>query len=243
MTPAEFVTTEALTFSPGQLVIVSGPDSAAIMTLLLDARDSIRGASIPCLDPIDTRMTIPYPSGLVASEPVPTTSRFKAPLFRNSFFEVVGTTIKMLNGAAIGEQSIIAEYNPETNIVTLADPFSVPPAVGDEFSILPIVEKPYKFEQLALVNRAAGPTPNVVLIGNEFDRESHVQNPFPVAIDIDTVIDLLNMRNMIKDHPQAGSTFWGGDVRELFAYISKVYYYDTRAAEITFVKNQLPERP
>lgn len=243
MTPTEFATIEALTFTPGQLVIVSGPDSAAIMLLLMDARDAIRGASTPCLDPIDTRMTIPYPSGLVSSDFTPTTSRFKAPLFRNSFFDVVGTRIRMLNGVNVGLDSIIAEYNPVTDIATLANPFPAPPAAGDEFTILPIVEKPYKFEQLALVNRAAGPTPNVVLIGNEFDRENVSQNPFPVAIDIDTVIDLLNMRNMIKDHPQAGSTFWGGEVRELFAYISKVYYYDTRSATITFVKNQLPERP
>lgn len=241
MTPADFVNIEALTFTPGQLIIVSGPDAAAVITLLMDARDAIIANSTPCLDPIDTRMTITYPSGLVASDFVPTTSRFKAPLFRNTKFEVVGTTLRMLNGVNVNLTRTIAEYDPVTMIATFDSPFPVPPAVGDEFSILPSEEKPYRFEYLAVTYRAGGADPKVVLVGNQFDRESTSQNPKPVSIDIDVVIDLLNIQNVVTI-PNSGSTWFDGSVREVFSYMSKVYYYDTRSGEITFVKNQTPER-
>ena len=197
MTPDYFINTEALTFTHGQLVIVSGPDSAAIIELLMDARDAIVTSGKNCLDPIDTRMTIPYPSGLVATDFVPTTTRFRAPLFRNTFFDVVGTTIKMLTGTNINLSRTVTEYDPVTMIVTLDSAFPVAPAVNDHFSVLPVVEKPYKFEYLAVTYRGDGPEPKVVLIGNEFDREAVDQNPYPVSIDVDVVIDLLNIRNCL----------------------------------------------
>lgn len=242
MTPADFVNIESLTFEPGQLVIVSGPDDAQIISMLMDARDAIILNGVDCLDPIDTRMTIPYPSGLVASDFVPTTTRFKAPLFRNTFFEVVGTTIKMLDGPNIGLSRIVAEYDPVTMIATFASAFPFVPVAGNKFSVLPIEEKPYKFEYLALTYRSAGPEPKVVLIGNQFDRESISQNPHPVNIDIDVVIDLINITN-VRLTPKSGSLFFDGSVREVFSYISKVYYYDTRTQEIIFVKSQIPQRP
>lgn len=242
MTPAEFVNIEALTFSPGQLILVSGPDDAEIISLLMDARDAIILNGNDCLDPVDTRMTIPYPSGLVASDFTPTTTRFRAPLFRNKFFEVVGTTVMMLDGPNIGLSRTVSEYDPVTMIATFDLAFPVVPAIGNKFSVLPIEEKPYKFEYLALTYRAAGPEPKVVLIGNQFDRESVSQNPHPVAIDIDVVIDLINIVNVTTVR-NSGSLFYDGTVREVFSYLSKVYYYDTRAQEITFVKDHLPLRP
>lgn len=241
MTPAYFASTESLTFSPGQLIVVSGDDAAAVMTLLLDARDAIRLAGTPCLDPVDTRMTIPYPTGLVGTDFTPTTTRFRASLFRNTVFEVIGTTITMLGGVNAGLSRVVSIYEPENDLVTFSVPFPVPPAVQDPFSVLPIVEKAFNFEFLVVTHRASGPSPMVVLVGNQFNRLDPKENPFPANIAIDVVKDLLTSTN-VNTVPEAASSLWGSSFRELFSYISKVYYYDSIGQIVTFVKDQIPDR-
>ena len=164
MTPAEFIANEVPNFQPGQIIVVSGADLATIYDLLFDARDALRGMSRLCLDPIDTRDTISYPSDT-------------AP-------------------------------------------------------------RAFKFEYLAIANQGT----NVVLVGNQFDPSNFYENPHPVDILVDVVRDLMNWNNVEFIPPRSTSLFYPA-TRELFQFISKIYYYDTTAGTVTFLKNQISERP
>lgn len=163
MTPAQFIANEVPTFQPGQIIVVSGTDLAKIYTLLFNARDAIRTAGGHCLDPLDTRETIRYPS--------------------------------------------------DTS------------------------DRAFKFELLSIDNQG-----NVILVGNQFDRANFYQNPHPVDVLVDVVRDLLNVDN-VEFFPDQSFSINNAGVRELFGFISKIYYYDTTLNDITFLKTQIPERP
>ena len=86
----------------------------------------------------------------------------------------------------------------------------------------------------------------VVLIANEFDRNDPEQNRSPQTVEIDTVMDLMTGQKVetimsSKSRHRGGPTPKG--VRELFPHISRIYYFDTDAGEITFIKSQTPDRP
>lgn len=240
MTPTQFINTESLRFQPGQLVVVSGPDNGIITTLLMNTRDAIRGRTIGCLDPVDTRTTVAYPTGLVGSDLVPTATRFRAPMYRNTKFiddRAIqnGLSITFIDGVNIGTTRTISAYDPVSQIVTVSTPWPLVPVIGDGFSVGGIIERPYNFEFLVIDNPHS-----VILASNQFDRESFAQNPHPADIQIDVIIDLLNVSNVNTIPDEEWSRY--GFVREIFGYISFVYYYDTRLDEITFVKTQIPER-
>lgn len=163
MTPAEFATTEALNFNSGDIVVVSGADLAKIYIMMLNARDTIRGAGRGCKDPIDTRALTTYPSDIQ----------------------------------------------------------------GRAFQ--------FEFERLDNIST------NVILVGNQFDRKNLFTNPNPVTIEIDTVIDILNERNIFATPSTADARY--GTARELFSFLSRLYFYDTYTDEVTFIKTQTPERP
>lgn len=163
MTPTEFATVEALKFNPGDIVVVSGADLAKIYIMLLNARDTIRGAGRGCKDPTDTRALTTYPSDLQ----------------------------------------------------------------GRAFQ--------FEFERLDNIST------NVILVGNQFDRSDPFQNPWQVSVEIDTMIDIINERNVFATPSTADARY--GDIRELFSFLSRVYFYDTDAEEVTFIKTQTPERP
>ena len=252
MTPAYFETTESLTFSPGQLVVVSGNDLVAIYTLLFNAKAAMVAASIPTLDPIDTRTTINYPDGVVSGDIAPTASMFKTGHLSDpclpyltgltTLTNLTGMTLMMKSGVNIGQSRTIQTFDLKTNVVTLATALPTAPAAGDVFNIIPADEHSYKYEFLAVQNRVGGPTPKVVLIGNQFDREDPEQNPWQLAMDTDQVVmDLLFARNVF-DVPDVRTRQYAEVARELFQYISKVYYYDSIAGEVTFIKDQIPER-
>jgi hypothetical protein len=157
-----------LLFQHGQLIVVSGPDLAEIYDLLLDTRDEIISTSRNCLDPVDTRTVLQYPSD--------------------------------------------------------------------------IEDRAIKFEFTVLANQD-----KVILVGNQFDRESQTQNPEPKDLEIDVVRDLLNGTNIrvipgLGDPSSALDSRYGFS-RELFSYISRVYYFDTGTDEVFFVKTQIPFRP
>lgn len=111
------------------------------------------------------------------------------------------------------------------------DPFDTRTLVS---YVAPTTERAPKFEYEAIKSQ-------VTLIANQFDRGDRHQNPYPVDMEIDVIIDLLNVYN-IRTINEATSHVNGG-VRELFGYMSKVYWYDTEEDEIFFVKNQIPQRP
>lgn len=238
MTPSYFINTESLTFDPGQIIVVSGPDSAATLDMLLDARDAIITAGTGCLDPVDTRMTTIYPDGLVISGYTPTTTKFATHSYV-SLFENLDVT--MVSGANSGLVRRIQEYDRASNVMTVSPAFPSAPAIGDGFCLNPVVERAFKFEYFTVAYRAAGPTPKVVLVSNQFDREDLEQNPVPRSIDIDVVIDLLNLRN-VENIPMSHNLNYG-HCRELFSYISKLYYFDDESGTVTFVKDQIPQRP
>jgi len=241
MTPAYFENTEALTFLEGQLIVVSGPDNGMIALLLSNTQTAIQGSGKGCLDPIDTRTTIAYPTGLVSGTTTPTTTTFTTADFFFCYQDIAGFNITMTDGPNIGVTRTIASYNENMQFMTLTAAFLVAPAVGNGFLLEVPDERSHSYEFLAIQNRALGPTPKVVLIGNKFDRTDVLQNPKPIDMQIDVVTDLLHVFN-VKNILDVGSLIYPG-TRSLFSYISKVYYYDTRISDITFVKDQIPYRP
>lgn len=242
MTPAYFVNTETTTFQPGQIIVVSGPDNGAIIDMLFDARDALITAGKGCLDPLDTRMTTIYPDGLVIAGPSPTTSQFATHTYVSLFENI---SITMVGGANNGLTRNVLEYDRASNVMTLDAPLLSPPAVGDGFSLNVgshrAPERAFKYEYYSVTYRASGPLPKVILVSNRFDREDPNQNIANKNVDIDVVMDLLNIKNVANVHDSFRLS--DGRYREIFGYISKLYYFDTRNDDITFIKNQIPERP
>lgn len=81
----------------------------------------------------------------------------------------------------------------------------------------------------------------VALIANEFDREDPIQNPTPISILVDTVMDVFSPTNVSRI--QGGTSCIFTSVRELWPFVDRMYHYDTRTGRITYVKDQVPVRP
>lgn len=106
-------------------------------------------------------------------------------------------------------------------------------------------DRAINFEFMSLNNQDS-----VMPVGNAFDRRNLFQNIdykgteetiSKDRLDIDVVIDLL--RNMNVQAIQDTADVRYGDVRQVFAYISKVYYYDDVNDEVLSIKTQIPFRP
>lgn len=93
------------------------------------------------------------------------------------------------------------------------------------------VERGIVFEYVAISS------PNtIVLVANKFDREADSKH----TLAIDVVMDLQNHRP-VETIPDSGSKTFVGS-RNLFPYISRIYFYDTDENEIAFIKTQTPIR-
>jgi hypothetical protein len=165
MTRAEFIN-ESLTFAPGQIVVVSGPDMLEVNTLLDDARAAIEMATPNLVLVYDSRYAIVYP--------------------KRDYQENV-------------TQAIVWEY------VSL------------------IAEGNF-----------------VVLVANLFDPNDPSHNPQPTTMEADVVRDLMS-NTRVRDLQYAYKSKYG--IREIFAFISKMYFYDSVGDEVYFIKNQKPDRP
>ena len=80
-----------------------------------------------------------------------------------------------------------------------------------------------------------------ILVANEFDPNDIIQNPNPVSLTVDVVRDIFNA-GKTADVPFSQSRRYG-ITRELYPFISKVYFYNTDTEEITYIKDNTPERP
>ncbi len=165
MTRAEFIN-ECLTFAPGQIVVVSGPDISIVNALLEDARTAIEASTPNLVLVYDSRSSIVYS--------------------KRDYRENV-------------TQAIVWEY------VSLM-------AEGNF----------------------------VVLVANLFDPANVSHNPNPTTVEVDVVRELISSTR-VRDLPFAYNSKYG--IREIFAFISKMYYYDTTFDTVSFVKNQIPDRP
>jgi len=171
MTSSEFINTESASFEPGQMIIVSGSDLAAIYVMLIATRNAIVARSVPCLDPVDTQTVL--------------------------------------------------RYSTDTE------------------------DRGINFEFMSISN-----PDKVMLVGNEFDRTSVFENIDEAGraetiskarLDIDVMLDLIRHMN-VQSIPSTADIRYG-DVRQVFAYISKVYYYDAENDSVLFIKDQIPFRP
>lgn len=81
----------------------------------------------------------------------------------------------------------------------------------------------------------------VLLVANQFDRGDPIQNPHPRNVIIDTCLDVFR-REQVQDIPFSNHRAWV-PTREIFPYITKLFYYDTSAGTIEFIKDQIPTRP
>lgn len=81
----------------------------------------------------------------------------------------------------------------------------------------------------------------VVLISNEFDRDSKTQNPQPIDVFVDTVIDIMDKKKVSTITRADSATIPGW--RELYPLLGRIYYYDSRTGEITFIKERIPTVP
>jgi hypothetical protein len=81
----------------------------------------------------------------------------------------------------------------------------------------------------------------VTLVGNYFDSASPLTNPWGSGIPADVVIDVLEWYN-VRSILEAGSKKYGG-IRDLYPFMTKLYWYDGPAGQITHVKDQRAELP
>jgi len=81
----------------------------------------------------------------------------------------------------------------------------------------------------------------VVLISNEFDRENKSQNPRPVDVFVDTVVDMMDEKKVRNITRANSATIVGW--RELYPLLGRIYYYDSRTGNITFIKERVPTVP
>jgi hypothetical protein len=86
----------------------------------------------------------------------------------------------------------------------------------------------------------------VVLVGNEFDPDSQEHNPRPTFLAADVVRNLMD-QTLAQDRfvteknlkvPLAHSRLYG--IREIFPFVNNVYFYDTNAGDVQFIKTQNP---
>ena len=167
MNRAEFVA-QSVSFEPMKMVVVSGPDQAATLSMLDDAAAAIEAATANVALVYDSRARIVYP--------------YRWP-----------------EGQHVNE-AVLWEYQ-------------------------------------AVVSQ-----PNIViLVANEFDANDRKQNPSPVNVVVDVVMDLFEARRT-RAIPASSSRHYG-ICRELFPFIGKVYYYNAALDDVQFVKDQIPERP
>ena len=81
----------------------------------------------------------------------------------------------------------------------------------------------------------------VTLVGNFFDTTSPWTNPWGFGLPADVVIDLLEWHN-VRTILESGSKKYAG-VRDLYPFVTKVYWYDGPSDQITYVKDQVAELP
>jgi hypothetical protein len=74
----------------------------------------------------------------------------------------------------------------------------------------------------------------VVLVSNQFDPSNPQQNPQPINLVIDVMLDLMYARNV--SNIISTNSMRTGWIRELWEFTSRVYYYDSLSGEITLVK-------
>lgn len=85
--------------------------------------------------------------------------------------------------------------------------------------------------------------PMIMLIGNTFDPDDRIQNPSPISVPIDVIRDLMNLRNVSTVVSAFGHAPLTGFTRELYQFITGIYFYDTQASEVNFIKERLRQRP
>jgi hypothetical protein len=81
----------------------------------------------------------------------------------------------------------------------------------------------------------------VSLVGNEFDRDATGANRWGKRnVATDTCLDIYDAYK-VKDIRAAFSPLYG-ITREIWAFMTHLYHYDTGTEIVTFVKNQDPDR-
>jgi len=81
----------------------------------------------------------------------------------------------------------------------------------------------------------------VTLVGNFFDDETPRSNPWRSGIPADVVIDILEWYNVGYILDSFSKKY--GNARNLFPFITKLYWYDGPSDDITHVKDQEAELP
>ena len=177
MTPAEFIT-QAQTFAPGYVYVVSGADFNAVNDLLLQSQSAIEGSTPNLCLVYDSRATI------------------------------------------------TADIFYQKNIVDALT-----------------------WEYISVVSEGF-----VVLVANQFDPLDPRQNPHPIDIVADCVRDIM-FCGQVNKLPPGGASFSGfsgyydsqsrkyGMTRDLFPFIKQLFFYDTRGATVTLIRDSIPERP
>jgi hypothetical protein len=82
---------------------------------------------------------------------------------------------------------------------------------------------------------------SVVLAGNLFDPSNPKQNPQPSILEFDVVRDMINNNN-VETVPGASDRRNGG-FREIFSFLSRIYFYEPISNEVTLIKTQIQARP
>jgi len=79
----------------------------------------------------------------------------------------------------------------------------------------------------------------VFLISHIFDINDKSQNPLPVSMTVDVVMNLIQPnRNIIRSVSDIYP-----EVRELYPLIDRIYYYDTPSLQIHYIKDRQAIRP
>lgn len=82
---------------------------------------------------------------------------------------------------------------------------------------------------------------SVILVANEFDPDDRRQNRRPISRNIDVFLDLFRASSV--EGLTLGYSRKHGITRELWPFITNIYFYDQGTDEIDLIKTQIPERP
>lgn len=86
-------------------------------------------------------------------------------------------------------------------------------------------------------------SPLVMLVGNQFDPNDFHQNPSPISLNVDVIMDLMSPRNVPTVVAASGKSPTTGFTRELYQFITEIYFYDTNSDKVSFIKERIRQRP
>lgn len=270
MTPSYFANTESLTLDAGRIYVISGKDITEVMSLLEDAKDTIEGNGGNALV-YDSRYARSYFLETMLPTRLGVSQGYARAYNAFSYDSVAPTELFTIRGPN-ADAPVINSISPSTgpnaggttvtisgenmaNVVLVTFDGAAASIVStSETSV--VVQTPAKLadggvnidvitgEGQAVLYEHSSLTLGdfVILVGNQFDPDDKRQNFLGSGLIVDVMLDLFAATSVLGIKSSNSQRY--GFTRELWPFVSKVYFFDVDGDDITLVKaDQTPERP